>query len=96
MPSIRSVNCESCSGDNLTNCKQCHECFSLQESEYCKYVQLGTNNKHCSDTNFFDKNEWTYEVINAHKNNTLLFDSLVWYCQNVLCSYSCFNAKDLF
>ncbi len=96
VPSIRNLNCEYCSGDNLTNCQHCHECFSLKESEYCKYAQLGTNNKYCSDANFFDKNERAYEVINAHKNNTLWFDALVWYCQNVLYSYSCFNANDLF
>jgi len=96
VPAARNINCEVCAGDNLTNCQQCYWCFSLKGSEYCKYVQLGTDNRHCSDTNFFDEVEWTYEAINAHENTGLLFDALVWYCQNVIYSYSCFNAHDLF
>lgn len=32
------VNSEGCTGDNIVNCKDCKNCFSVQDSEGCHYL----------------------------------------------------------
>lgn len=36
--SLLNVSCDGCTGDNLIGCKNCFQCFGLQESVDCRYV----------------------------------------------------------
>ena len=43
-----NINCENVSWNYLTNCKNCTDCFFLEESEDCKYILRWYNNKKSS------------------------------------------------
>jgi uncharacterized protein YbaR (Trm112 family) len=90
------LNCEDSRGDQLTNCQNCFEAYSLRESQECRYVGNGSNSKSCQDCNFFDECELQYFSTNAGPNFNVMFCYLVWSAHDALYSSNCFHSHHFF
>lgn len=90
------VQCEHVSGDQLWECKDCENCFTLKKSRDCAYSRVGEGDSDCFDCNFFDNCERQYMSCNNEKNYNVLFSSLIWYCKETLYSMNCFHSDHLF
>ena len=91
-----NVNCEDCTGEQLVNCSRCRACFSLKESQDCRYVGSGTDDRDCWDCNFMDNSELLYYSTNLRHNYRVLFCAKVWYSNETLYSLNCYNSSNLF
>ena len=92
----QQVQCENITGDQLWQCKDCTNCYTLKNSRDCAYTRIGENGKDCTDCNFCDNCELQYLSCNNEKNYNIMFSSLIWYCKYVLYSMNCFNSQYLF
>lgn len=91
------VNCENSTGDFLTNCKNCTECYDVNDSEDCKYVTVGVNVKDLMDcSNMYLKPELSYQVLGTIGVYNVIFSLYVFNSQNVMYSQFCYNCKNLF
>lgn len=91
------LNCENSTGDFLTNCKNCTECFDANDSEDCKYVTVGVNVKDLMDcSNMYLKPELNYQVMGTIETYNVIFSVYVFHSQNAAYSQFCFNSKNLF
>ncbi len=93
---LHRLNVENCRGDQLINCKNCYDCFTLKNSEDCAFCKIGENNQDCVDANFFDNCKLQYFCTNLEKNYRNAFCVLAWYTSDVWYSMSCFNSRNLF
>jgi len=91
-----NINCEESSGAQLLGCSRCRSCFMLKESQDCRYVGSGTDNRDCCDCNFMDNSELLYFSTNLRHNYRVLFGALVWYSSEALYALNCFNSSNLF
>lgn len=90
------INCENCTGDQLSKCKKCFDCFGLHNSEECSHIIQGDRNKFCSDVNFTDMSELTYNTTNCHQSYNVKFGNLVWFSSDVMYGTNCFSSNHLF
>lgn len=90
------LNCENCTGDQIVNCKNCYEGYTLKNSEDCSYFIYGDNNRDCFSINFSDNCELQYNSANLEKNYNVIGANLVWYCKNTHYCTLAFNSSDLF
>ncbi len=91
------VNSEKSSGDFLTNCKSCVECFDTSDSEDCKYVVVGVNVKDMMDcSNMYLKPELCYEVLGTIGVYNVIGSLYVFHVQNSFYSQYCYNSNNLF
>lgn len=91
-----NVNTEHSEGNYLVNCKECRECYFLEEAEECLYVFRGLHNKSCIDVSGLLRGELCTNIVQS----TDLYDChAAIYC--VDCNDSdyidqCFNSRNLF
>ena len=91
------VNGEKSTGDFITNCKDCVDCYYVNDSENSRYVVVGVEVKDNLDcSNMYVKPELCYEVLGTIEDYNILFSIYVFYCRNILYSQFCYNSKDLF
>lgn len=91
------TNCESSTGDFLTNCKSCVDCYDTNDSQDCQYVIVGVEIKDVMDcSNVYVKPELNYQVMGALNTYQVLFGIYVFNSQNILYSQFCYNSKNLF
>lgn len=91
------VNCENSTGDFLTNCKNCEDCFDVNDSEDCKHLIVGVECKDLMDcNNMYIKPELNYQTLGVIETYLVHYSLFVFHSQNVLYSQFCFNSKDLF
>ncbi len=90
------VNSENSSGDQLINCRNCQDCFVLKNSEDCRYMIYGEDNKDCADSYFSDNCELQYNSLNLHRNYNIIAGNLIWYVKNAAYVTLCFNSNNLF
>lgn len=70
------INCEACTGDNLTNSKNSKECFESNNLQDCKYVQFSMNSKD------------TYDVVgSSNKGCELTAEAMSVEGSNIFCGY---------
>ncbi len=89
-------NCENCSGDQLINSRNCHNCFILKESHDCTFICYGSNNKDCFDANHVDDCELQYNAANLQRNHNIIVANLAWYVSDSAYITLCFNSHHLF
>lgn len=93
------VKCEQSTGDNLTNAKNCHDCYAAREIEDCAYIinsaaiakdiydGYGVGAKHERGYYVFDTGDRSMETIAC---------GIVWGCQNAYYSYNCHGCTEIF
>jgi hypothetical protein len=96
------INSENCTGDFINSCKNCIDCYEMNDCEDCKYIQVGVNIKDCMDcSNMYVKPELSYEVLstletyNIHFCLNVYYSSNMWYCSNCFNSKNCFGCSGL-
>lgn len=91
------INSENCSGDFISNCKNCIDCYDINDSQDCKYVTVGVECKDVMDcSNMYIKPELCYEVLGTITVYNCIFCIYVFHSQNLMYSQFCYNSKNLF
>ncbi len=91
------VNSEICTGDMILNCKNCTDCYEINDSRDCKYVVVGVNVKDLMDcSNVYLKPELNYQVMGTMETYNVIFGLYIFYSSNVIYSQNCWNCSDLF
>ncbi|MBI4836451.1 MAG: hypothetical protein HY817_04290 [Candidatus Abawacabacteria bacterium] len=91
------TNCESSTGDFLTNCQNCIDCYDTNDSQDCQHVIVGVEIKDVMDcSNVYVKPELNYQVMGALNTYQVLFGIYVFNSQNILYSQFCYNSNNLF
>ena len=91
------VNDENCTGDYIENCRNCLDCYDVNESQDCRYVTVGVNVKDNYDcSNMYLKPELCYQTLGTIEVHTVAYCLFVFHSQRLLyCDY-CFNCSDCF
>ena len=91
------VNSTNCTGDYIENSKDCFDCYDMNESEDCRYVQVGVQVKDNYDcSNMYIKPELCYETLGTIEDFNIAYSIFVFNCHDLLyCDY-CYNCHDLF
>ena len=97
----RQIQCEDCTGDHITNCRDCKEVFDSNYMEYCTYCnEIASGAKYCQDYCMWGIDcELLYECNGCGYNvYHSLFCNHCWQnCSNLLYCESCFpGVKDCF
>jgi hypothetical protein len=90
------TQCEECTGDQLLECQRCTDCYTLKQSQDCRFLATAAGDKDCQDINFGDNCELQYYSANLEKNYQVIFSSLLWYARDCAYSANCFNSHHLF
>ena len=91
------VNCEGCSGDFLSGCKNCLDCFDVNDSEDCRYVQVGVQVRDLLDcSNMYLKPELSYQVLGTIGTYNVHFSLFIFHSQDVWYSQFCYDSSNLF
>ncbi|MDP7069273.1 MAG: hypothetical protein QF815_01995, partial [Candidatus Peribacteraceae bacterium] len=91
------VNCEKCSGDYIENSKNCLDCYDVNKSEDCRYVQVGVEVKDNYDcSNMYIKIEKCYETLGTIEVNNAAYCLFVFHSNDLLYCEYCFNCSDCF
>lgn len=91
------LNCENSTGDFLMNCKNCADCFDVNDSEDCKFVTVGVNVKDLLDcSNMYLKPQLCYQTLGTIEVYHCLFCIYVFHSQELMYSQFCFNSNNLF
>ncbi|MBI2453576.1 hypothetical protein HYV58_00155 [Candidatus Peregrinibacteria bacterium] len=91
------INSENSTGDFLLNCKNCTDCFDMNNSQDCKYVTVGVNTKDLVDcSNMYLKPELCYQVLGTIAVYNCIFSLYVFHSQNLMYSQFCYNSNNLF
>ncbi|HHD92301.1 MAG TPA: hypothetical protein ENL06_01585, partial [Candidatus Portnoybacteria bacterium] len=88
-----------CSGDNLSNSKNCHSCFDIEAAENCKFASwggFGLKDSYDSGPGIGDNSELLYEVFDIVKDSSVYFSSVVYNSYNIQYSFNCYFSSHLF
>ncbi|MGC9599186.1 MAG: hypothetical protein ABSE18_02255 [Minisyncoccia bacterium] len=85
-------------GDNLSQCKHCRDCFDFVKAEECKFCNWGGFViKDSYDANGVgDVSELVYETFDEVRGSRILFSSVVYDSHDVAYSMNCYNSNNLF
>ncbi|PIR48600.1 hypothetical protein COU80_02720 [Candidatus Peregrinibacteria bacterium CG10_big_fil_rev_8_21_14_0_10_55_24] len=91
------VNSQHCTGDFIENSKNCLDCYDVNESEDCRYVQVGVQVKDNFDcSNMYIKPELCYETLGTIEVFNTAYSIFIFHSQNLLyCDY-CYHSSDCF
>ncbi len=96
------VNGEHCTGDFITNSKNCQNCYDMMHSEDCAHVQLGVDTKDIIDCcNMYDGTRLSYSTLgtmqtfNCHFCLYIFYSSDLWYCEQCFSCKNCFGCVGL-
>jgi hypothetical protein len=89
--------CEDCSGDMITNSKNCHTCFDMTDSEDCKYVAFMPKGLVSYDANFGSPTgvQWCVEMC-CSMGQHCMGNYLCWDCNDTYYSIDCKNSHNCF
>ncbi len=90
------LQCEDSSGDQLLECRQCKNCYTLKHSQDCSECAWGEGDRDCRDCNFFDNCELHYFSSNLESNYHVAFCVLNWYVKECFYCMNSFNSHHLF
>jgi len=93
---------EWCTGDFITNSKNCTNCYDMSDSEDCYHVQLGVSAKSLVDcSNMYIKPEFSYQTLgtiqtyNCHFCLYVFHSRDLWYCEQCFTCNNCFGCVGL-
>jgi hypothetical protein len=90
------IQSEGSTGDQLLECKDCRDCYTLKHSRDCRFAIMAENDKDCVDVNFCDNCELHYDSANLEKNYGVSFCSFLWYSKESSYTMNSFNSHHLF
>lgn len=91
------LSCENSTGDFLTNCKNCSDCYDVNDSEDCANITVGVNIKDCVDcSNMYLKPELCYQTLGTINTYNVLCSLYIFNSQNIMYSQFCYNSQNLF
>ncbi len=92
-----TMNCEDCTGNDITNSRQCRASYNVSGSEDCAYLQDVLDAKDCQDLNYsLYKPEVAYELISTLQMRFSAFSMASHYCNNVYYCDLTNNSENLF
>jgi len=93
---VRITNSENCTGDYISNCKDCYQCFDVFDSEQCRYaynaVHQHFNNM---DVSYVTETRDVYQIMSA-VGERLFFSTLPWYSSDIWYCDLVQNCSNLF
>ena len=98
---IQGINNENSSGDYIYNTKNCNDCYSVVNSEDCKFVYDCGYAKDCYDVNFFGQVRGIQNCYECHEighgvQNIYMSDDIIDGCNNIYYSKDCTTSNNLF
>jgi len=98
---IYGVNNEDSSGNHIYNTKNCNDCYSVANSEDCKYLYDCGYAKDCYDINFFGQVRGIQNCYECHEighgvQNIYMSDGIIDSCNNIYYSKDCSSSNNLF
>ena len=90
------VQSENCTGDQLLQCSNVRDSFTVKNSQDVRYATIAEHDKDCMDINFTDNCELICNCTNQEKNYHAGFSALLWYSKNCWYSLNCFHSNNLF
>jgi len=91
------VNSQNSFWDVLIDDKNCYECYDVNSSEDCRYVNVWVETKDLMDcNNMYLKPERSYEVLWTIWTNNVHFSTYIFNSSNILYSQDCYDCKNLF
>src|SRR5207244_8417711 len=95
--SLMITNCENVTGDNLTNCKNCFECFGAQKCADSRYLWDVKLHRDAMDEYSGGRDsELMYETTSGSGSYGVQFCLRASDSQHVLYSYYITSSKDIF
>ncbi len=92
----RQIQSENVTGDQLLECQNCFECYTIKRSQDCRFVINADHDKDCHDANFIDDCELQYYSANLQDNYRTIFCSLLWYTKECSYTMNSFHSHHLF
>lgn len=93
---VRILNSVDCSGDLLTNCHNCKNCFLMLDSENCRYDNYADGARDSYDTDAGGGSELAYESDLPAFSANIVGSYSAWYCQDVSYVSHMYRSKDCF
>lgn len=91
------VNSVNSYGDVLIDDKNCAFCYDVNNSEDCRYVNVGVEVKDNMDcNNMYIQPERSYEVLGTIGTYNVHFCTFVFNCSHLLYCQDCYDSKSLF
>lgn len=95
-PANLMINCEDCSGDYLSNCKNVKDSFCIDNSRDCRFCSDIHYSKDCYDVNIYE-GELMYESIHVGpKGFGQFFSQLGWFSSNIYYCVDVRSCRDCF
>lgn len=92
VPHLDNTQCEDCSGNELTACVSCQNCYMMKGCEYCKHCWDNVNYKNSMDTYSGGGSEYSYETLATKNSFKNCFTHRIKECNNLLyCMFSFFS-----
>lgn len=90
------VRSQNCTGDFITNSKNCRDCYDVNDSEDCRYVCVGVNVKDMYDcSNVYLRQELNYQMLGTIGDYHCAFSIYTFHSTNVLYSDHIYHSQDL-
>jgi hypothetical protein len=93
---LRMVNCSNSSGDLLTNCHNCKQCFMMLASENCKFDNYADGARDSYDTDAGGGSELIYESDLPGFSSRIIGSFFAWNCQDSYYLANTYRSKDCF
>ena len=94
---IDGNNNHDVTGDHITSCKNCIECYDSGNLEDCGYLIFSFKSKDCFDGHVVvDKSELCYEIISSISQYNTQFTYLSWYSKNSQYLDHCVSCNNCF
>lgn len=91
-----NISSENCTGDYLTECKNCLDCFNAMKSEGCQRVAgVDDISRDCRDMNIISEAELCYEGTSITGNKNLFSVFMIYGNDNMYCNF-CENCSNCF
>ncbi len=93
---LSGIQLENCSGDNLFNAKNAHNCYESKYLEDSRYLANTTHMKDSYDVNNDDNSELVYECAGSESSYMHAFSDICWFNSDDYYNSLCFNSKNIF
>jgi hypothetical protein len=91
------TNSENCTGDFISNAKNCQDCYDINDGEDCWYTRVGVGVKDLMDCdNHYVKSELCYETLGGLNTYNCHFCLYVFDSNDLIHCEQCFNCQDCF
>ena len=91
-----NLNIQNCTGNYLTNCKNCHDGYFTEESEDCAHLMRNVKIKNCVDITGLYHGELCYEICQSTDLHNTRFTIFSVDCSDSQYLDQCFNCTHCF